>query len=230
MDIVDFKCNTCGQEKARVVFDDEKPCYDNLCCDCCKRQGLQSAKCKMALLELDRLAKGKALNRNDFVGLLLEMAMSDALKTLGIPHKHNPFTNVYPCYQVNNPDIVIEKLDIVIECKNLSEKQVKHLTRKWLDGNIIDRPYASKYRRKFVLFSYKPRLSLIRYLNLHHWRVYGVGSQILTYRQERKAIPKLIRQFYWLRKEYDQTQEPIPKKQTRLKLAYLPESTLHSIP
>ena len=207
MEIVTFRCDICGEERERPDW--IAPCHGDMCCNCCKKKGLQDAKCKMASLDLERFAEGKMLNRNEFVGMLLEKAMSVALNTLKVEHQHNPYNLTFPCYQVNYPDILIEELGIVIECKNLSGKQAKHLTRKWLDKHIINRTCTSQYGRKLALFSYKPNPSLIKHLNSHDWRVYGLGTQILTLKEEKKAIPKLIKQFYWLKKEYDQTQKPI---------------------
>lgn len=156
----------------------------------------------MAKLEFDRYVKGVQLSPNDIKGRLLEKALSDALKALNIPHKHNPFSNIYPCYQNKCPDIVIEKLKTVIECKNLSRKEVDHLTTNWLDENIIDRDFNKGFAHKIVLFSFKPRVSLVRYLNNHGWKAYGLGTQILTSREEQKAKGKLVRYVYWLKKEY----------------------------
>lgn len=223
MKIISFTCQTCGQMETRLTFPDDPPCQNpkNMCCKCCEKQGLQPEQCKRFHLEVDRFIKGVQLSEDDFKGLLLEEALSDALKALQIPHKHNPFNNTYPCYQNKCPDIVIEKLKTVIECKNLNKKQVDHLTIGWLDRNIIDRPHNRGYERKLVLFSYKPRLTLIRYLKNHGWKVYGLGTQILTARQERKAIGKLIRNFYWLKKEYYGDKLLKPKQQTRLKSSYL---------
>jgi hypothetical protein len=178
----------------------------------------------MERLEIERDVEGKQLNQNDVKGMLMERAISDALNALKVPHKHNPFNNTYPCYQNKSPDIVIEKLGIVIECKNLSKKQVDHLTPKWLNDNVIDRSYNKGYGRKLALFSYKPRLPLVRYLRKHNWRAYGLGTQILTSKQERRAIGKLIRNFYWLRKECYGDKLKKPKQQTRLRRTY-PQTT-----
>lgn len=188
-----------------------------MCCKCCKKQGLQPLECEIAQLEFKRFSEGKQLNRNDVKGLLLEKAVSDALNILGIPHQHNPFNNTYPCYKIESPDIAMEKLNTVIECKNLSKKQVDHLTTRWLDKHIIKRPNMAKYNRKLALLSYKPRQSLVRHLNKYGWRVYGLGTQILTFKQERKAIGKLIKKFYWLKKEYTRKHPPLPKQQTKLR-------------
>jgi hypothetical protein len=154
-------------------------------------------------MELQRLAEGKELNDNDVKGILLERPVSDTLNTLGIRHTHNPFTNAYPCFQNKGPDIAIDKISTVIECKNLSETQVKHLSNDWLDENIINRPYFAKYRRKIALFSYKPRIQLVRYLNKHGWKVYDLNRQLLTSKQAIKAKDDLIKKFYWLKKEYN---------------------------
>jgi len=67
----------------------------------------------MVHLELERFVQGKRLNKNDLKGLLMEMAVSNALCDLGIPHEHNPFNNTYPNFQNTRPDIVIEKLNAV---------------------------------------------------------------------------------------------------------------------
>ena len=193
MTILDYKCQICGQERTRIAFEDDTSCQNSMCCKCCRKQGLQPIECKIAQLEFKRFSEGRQLNKNDVKGLLLEKAVSDALNILGIRHKHNPFNNTYPCYQTKNPDITIKKLNTVMECKNLSKKQVDHLTTTWLDNHIIERPNTTKYKRKLALFSHKPRQSLVRHLNKHGWRVYGLGTQILTFKQERKAIGKLIK-------------------------------------
>jgi hypothetical protein len=220
MSSIDYRCRVCGHRIMSLVFKDEKPCYEETCCKCCKKQGLQSPECKMAMLEFDRFANGVQLSSNDIKGLLLEKAVHDALRILKIPHNHNPLNNTYPCYQNKAPDVIIKDLDTIIECKNLNKKQVDHLTEKWLDKHIIKRDYASGYGRKLALFSYKPRSSLIKHLNKHCWKVYSLEQQILTYRQEQKAIGNLIRTFYWLNKEYYGGKPAKPKEQTRLRLNY----------
>ena len=155
----------------------------------------------MANLELQRFAEGKKLSENDIKGLLMESAVSDALHLLRILHNHNPFDNTYPCFQNKRPDIDIEKPKLVIECKNLSKKQVDHsLSQDWLDKNIVKRPYFAKYRRKVVLFSFKPLKPSITYLHRRGWRVYSLGLQILTPKQQKKAIGKMKQKFYWLKK------------------------------
>jgi hypothetical protein len=185
----------------------------------------------MAQLELKRFAEGKQLNKNDIKGLLLEKALSDTLYSLNIPHNHNPFDNTYPCYQNKRPDITIPKIDAVIECKNLSKKQVDHtVSEEWLDKNVIKRRYPLKPRHKIVLFSFKPRKRFRDYLNRHGWKVYNLGEQVLNLRQERKAIGKLRRRFYWLKKEYGKTLKPLSKQQTRLRSAPLPQSILSTVP
>jgi hypothetical protein len=98
----------------------------------------------------------------------MENAVSDVLTSLKIPHSHNPFNNTYPCYQNKRPDIIIEKLNLVIECKNLSQIQVEQrLSNAWLDENIIGRPYFKNYTVKIAFFSFKPRQSGIDYLIKH---------------------------------------------------------------
>jgi hypothetical protein len=209
MDIEYFRCNTCGKDIRRLKFRGRTPCFgNNMCCDCCKKKGLQSEKCKLDWLELKLIEEGKELNQNEIKGLLLERAMSDTLKKLNIPHKHNPFKLYYSNYQAKNPDIVIEQLDAIIECKNLSKRQVeKSISPKWLDKHIINRPNSSKYCLKMALFSYKPPVPLIKYLKKYNWKVYGLGFQILNLKQEKKAIPRLKQQFWWLTKKKQQRQD-----------------------
>jgi hypothetical protein len=180
----------------------------------------------MARLEWERYTQGKQLNQNDVKGLLMEKAISRALNIMGVRHKHNPFNNTYPCYQNQRPDIVVQKLDTVIECKNLNKKQVDHLTRAWIDKHVIDRPYNKGYKHKLVLFSFKPRKRLIKHLYTHGWKTYGLGTQILTPREERKAVGKLIRNFYWLEREYSKNKPKEPNEQTRLRFDYL-ERVMH---
>ena len=211
MKIIDYKCKNCGVENERILFD-VSVCPQGVCCVCCKRQQLQPLECEMAQLEFARFAEGKRLSENDVKGLLMEKAVSDVLYLLRIPHSHNPFDNTYPCYQNKRPDIVVEKPKLVIECKNLSKKQVDHsLSQEWLDKNIVKRPYFTKYRCKIVLLSFKPLKPSLDYLHKHGWRVYSLGVQILTPEQQKKSRGKIKQRFYWLKKEYS---KGLPLKKT----------------
>lgn len=69
MDIVEFKCITCGEEKERLVPQGVTPCYGDMCCECCKKKGLQSESCKLVCLEFDLISKGKELNKNELKGI-----------------------------------------------------------------------------------------------------------------------------------------------------------------
>ena len=206
MEMVHFKCDTCGEEKSRLVPQGVTPCYGDMCCDCCKKKGLQSDRCKLACLEFDLLGKGKKLNRNEEKGIFLERALSNTLKKLKVRHLHNPFKLYYSNYRGLNPDIIIDSLNAIIECKNINKKQVNLLSTQWLDKNVINRPNTSKYGLRMVLFSYKPRPTLVKYLKTCNWRVYGLGCQILNEKQEKRAIPRLKQQFWWLKKLHDQNQ------------------------
>jgi hypothetical protein len=200
MKIIDYKCKNCGVETERITFN-VSVCPQGVCCVCCKRQQLQPLECEMAQLEFARFAEGKKLSENDVKGVLMEQAVSNALDVLKIKHKHNPFDNTFPCYQNRNPDITIEDLNLVIECKNLSKKQVNHsLSEDWLDKNIVKRPYFVGYRRKIALFSFKPLKPSVAYLNRHNWKVYSLGTQILTPEQQKRAIGKMKQKFCWLQK------------------------------
>jgi hypothetical protein len=200
MKIIDYKCKNCGIENERIGLNGSV-CPQGVCCVCCKKQHLQPSICALAQLEFQRFAKGKRLNENDVKGFLMEKAVSDALYSLKIPHNHNPFDNTYPCYQNKRPDIILEKLRVVIECKNLSKKQVDHrLSQDWLDKNIVKRPYFTKYKRKIVLLSFKPLKPSLAYLHRHGWRVYSLGTQILTPEQQKKVVGKMKQKFCWLQK------------------------------
>src|SRR4030067_2999818 len=113
MSLLKYTCNTCGEKKERPNW--ITPCYSDMCCECCKKKGLQPDGCKLACLEFDLLSKGNQLNRNEEKGIYLERAISNTLKHLGIPHKHNPFELYYSHYQGKNPDIIIEALNGIIE-------------------------------------------------------------------------------------------------------------------
>ena len=205
-----FTCNNCGEKKLRLMFKGQKPCYENLCCDCCEKKGLQTENCKINSIEFNCLKQGKELNENELKGMHLERAISKTLNILKIPHKPNPFGIVYPSFQIENPDIVIDELNAIIECKNLNKNQVeKCISYKWLDKHIINRPNTSNYSLKMALFSYKPPESLIKYLKEHNWRVYGLGFQILNVKQEKKAVLRLKQQFWWLKKKYQDKQDSI---------------------
>jgi hypothetical protein len=177
----------------------------------------------METLEFDRYIQGKELKIDDVKGMLLEKAISDALNEMGIQHRHNPFNNTYPCYQGKSPDIVIERLNILVECKNICKKEADNLSIAWLNKNIIDRPHNKGYRRKFVLFSYKPKPSKVHYLHKHGWRAYGLETQILTPKEMQKATGKLKQKLYWLKKEYYGDKLSKPKQQTKLKTNYFKE-------
>lgn len=208
MEIDVFRCNTCKQEKTRLRLEGTKPCYGDMCCDCCKKKWLQTANCILASLELELIKQGKKLNLNEMKGVFLERAISTTLYRLEVPHQHNPFKLYYSNYQGKNPDIIIKELDAIIECKNLNQNQVENIiSKKWLDKNIIKRPNTSKYSLKMALFSYKPPESLTKYLNDNNWKVYGLGFQILNVKQEKNAIPQLKKQFWWLKKKYQQRQD-----------------------
>lgn len=203
MNEIDITCPSCGKEYLVYTDSNLAFCGKGVCCTCCKRQGLQSKDCEMGQLALERFAQGKdRLNKNHLKGLLMEKAVSDALQVLGIPHDHNPFDNTYPCYQNTRPDFVIGKINLTIECKNLSQKTIeKTLSKQWLNENIIMRPYFKNYKYKIAFFSYKPRKPSVQYLNTHGWRVYGLGTQVLTVKQMKKSIGKIKQRLYWLKKQ-----------------------------
>lgn len=210
MEIDVFPCNTCGEEKTRLRLERTKPCYGDMCCDCCKKKGLQTSKCILNCLELELIKQDKKLNLNEMKGVFLERAISTTLNRLKVPHKHNPFKLYYSNYQGKNPDIIIEELNAIIECKNINQNQAEDIiSKKWLDKHIIKRRNTSKYGLKMALFSYKPPESLIKYLKEHNYRVYGLGFQILNAKQEKKAIPRLKQRFWWLKKRFEEKQDSI---------------------
>jgi len=51
MEIDYYTCNTCGEKKERFRIEGTKPCYGEMCCDCCKKKGFQTEDCKLACLE-----------------------------------------------------------------------------------------------------------------------------------------------------------------------------------
>ena len=204
MRMVTYKCQKCGRRFLTTA--DAKP-QGVICIACRKKQGLLNRESRLLQKELERLLQGKELSRNHKKGMLLEMAVSKTLDELGIPHDHNPFDITYPCFQEDNPDIVIEKLDTIIECKNLNKVQTDHLALNWLNDNVVERPKVSSYEDKIVVFGYKPRLMLTKYLKTKGWRTCAVGSQILTQRQAHDAIPRLKQQLDWLREELKAREE-----------------------
>jgi hypothetical protein len=113
----------------------------------------------------------------------------------------------------------IKKLNLVIECKNLSKKQVKHsLSPNWLDENIAKRPYFTKYRRKIAFFSFKPLRTSTAYLHRRGWKVYSIGTQILTLKQQKEIVGKVKQRLYWLQKEYYKKAPLRQKGQLKLKV------------
>ena len=196
MNAVTFRCTKCGNEI--LTTDDTESSKEKICIACRRKQGLASQESERLRKELGRLLEGKELSRNQKVGALLEKAVSDALNELRIPHDHNPFDTTYVCYQGKGPDIIIKKLDTIIECKNLSRKQVQHLTADWLNRNVIERPNVTSHKDKILVISYRPRPRLVEHLKVHGWRVYGVGNQILTQREAYEAVPRLKQQLVWL--------------------------------
>jgi hypothetical protein len=193
-----FKCAKCGKTYLTTANTTSRK---KICIACRRKQGLLNQQSKRLRKELDRLLKGKELSRNHKKGVLLEYAVSQTLDQLGIPNDPNPFNITYPCYQENRPDIVIEALNVVIECKNLNRSQTEHLTRGWLDANIIKRPQVSSFEEKIAVFGYKPRQSTADYLETKGWRTYSTGNQLLTRGQAENAIPRLKQQLCWLREK-----------------------------
>jgi hypothetical protein len=198
------KCPKCGKTYLTTANTTSRK---KICIACRRKQGLLNQQSKRLQKELERLLQGKELSKNHKKGMLLELAVSKTLEELGIPHYHNPFDITYPCYQETNPDIVIETLNAVIECKNLNRSQTEHLTRGWLDANIIRRPQVSSFEEKIAVFGYEPRLRLKEYLKTKGWRTYSTWSQILTLGQAHDAIPRLKQQLYWLREKMKAREE-----------------------
>ena len=192
------KCPKCGKTYLTTANTTSRK---KMCIACRRKQGLLNQQSRHLQEELERLLQRKELSGNHKKGILLELAVSRTLDKLGIPHYHNPFDITYPCYQESNPDIVIQVLNAVIECKNLNRSQVEHLTRGWLDVNIIKRPQVSSFDEKIAVFSYEPRPTRKKYLETKGWRTYSTGNQILTLGQAHNAIPRLKQQLYWLREK-----------------------------
>jgi len=183
-----FKCPRCGK---RYLTTAKTTSRKKICISCRRKQGLLNQQSKRLQKELERLLQGKELSRNHKKGMLLELAVSKTLDELGIPHDHNPFDITYPCYQEDNPDIVIGILSVVLECKNLNRSETEHLTRGWLDANIVRRPQVSSFEEKIAVFGYEPRQTTTEYLKTKGWRTCVTGSQILTLGQAQNAIPRL---------------------------------------
>jgi hypothetical protein len=199
-----FKCPKCGKTYLTTANTISRKI---ICIACRKKQGLLNQQSERLQKELERLLQGKGLSQNHKKGMLLELAVSRTLDELGIPHDHNPFDITYPCYQEGNPDIVIEKLNVVLECKNLNRLQTEHLTRGWLDANIIRRPQVSSFEEKIAVFAYEPRPILTKYLETKGWRTYATGSQILTQGQAQNAVPRLKQRLCWLREKMKAREE-----------------------
>jgi len=162
MSLVKYTCKSCGEERERPDW--ITPCFVDICCDCCLKKGLKPDRSNLACQDFELFRKGKELNPDEKKGVSLEKAISTTLENLGIPHIPNPFNLCYSRFQIENPDIIVEGLNAIIECKNLSEFSVSTLSEAWLRKHIINRPNTSGYALKIALFSYKPRKSLVQYL------------------------------------------------------------------
>lgn len=193
-----FECPKCGK---RYLTTANTTSRKKICIACRKKQGLLNQQSKHIQKELERILKEKELSKNHKKGMLLEYAVSKTLDEIGIPHDPNPFDITYPCYQESKPDIVIKTLNVVIECKNLNRSQTEHLTRGWLDVNIVKRPQVSSFEEKIAVFGYEPRPLLKQCLETKGWRTYSTGNQILTLGQAQNAVPRLKQQLYWLREK-----------------------------
>lgn len=199
MELVEYKCKICGE--TITTTDDTRGYHERICIACRRKQGLINEESKRLQKELERLQQGKELSTNHKKGMLLEYAVSETLNGLGIPHEHNPFDITYPCYQEENPDIIIKALNAVLECKNLSKSTTDRLTPSWIDKNVINRPKVNAFEEKIVVFGYPLKLSLKKYLKDREWRTCAIGSQILTPRHANDAIPRLKQELYWLREK-----------------------------
>jgi hypothetical protein len=199
-----FTCSKCGKKYFTTAKTIPRK---KICIACRRKQGLLNEESKHLQKEIDRLRQGKKLSENDEKGILLEFAVSKTLDELEIPHKANPFDITYPCYQEDNPDIIVEALNTTLECKNLNRLQTNHLTRGWLDRNVIDRPKVTAFEEKIVVFGYRPKESIKLYLKTKGWRTCAAGSQILTSRQAIDAVPKLKQELIWLREKLKARQQ-----------------------
>jgi hypothetical protein len=199
MKIVTYKCKICGEE--RTTTDDAIFYREKICGTCRRKLGLANEESEHLQKELERLLQNKELSSNHKKGMLLEYAVSQTLDELGIPHDHNPFDITYPCYQEENPDIIIKALDTIVECKNLGKSETDNLTRGWMNQNVVEREKVSSFKNKIVVFSHEPKSSLVEYLQTKGWRTYTTESQVLTLGQARTAIPRLKQQLCWLREK-----------------------------
>ena len=92
------------------------------------------------------------------------------------------------------------------------------LSLEWLDKNIVKRPYFAKYKRKIVLFSFKPLRPAVAYLHENNWKVYSLGMQLNNLRDQKKAIRKIKQRFYWIKQEYDKDSPLKQEGQLQLKV------------
>ena len=169
-----------------------------VCCSCCKKQNPQTKGDKW-LKSILRYPDGVVLTRDLYKGLLMEKAVSDTLTSLQISHTHNPFDETYLCFQNKRPDITIGDFNIAVEFKNLSQIQVEEsLSNRWLDENIINRPYFKPYKLKIAFFSHKPKQTQLKYLHANGWRVYSLGYQLTTSKEIKKSFGKIKQRFYWV--------------------------------
>jgi len=145
--------------------------------------------------------QGKDTILNQEKGKLLEKATSKALENLRIPHKHNPFGETYFRYTGKTGDILINELNLVIECKNLSFQSAKYLNREWVRREVTDRKETEKFKYRILVVSYPLPQKIREYLNFKGWKVISIGYQV-TSESFLLTIKLLMRKLFWLSRMY----------------------------
>jgi len=143
MSLVKYTCKSCGEERERPDW--ITPCFVDICCDCCLKKGLKPDRSNLACQDFELFRKGKELKPDEKKGVSLEKAISTTLENLGIPHIPNPFNLCYSRFQIENPDIIVEGLNAIIECKNLSEFSVSTLSEAWLRKHFVEVERVKRY-------------------------------------------------------------------------------------
>ena len=109
------------------------------------------------------------------VGRWLEMAVSEALRTLKVRHKHNHFDYRY-AFETEGTDLQTRKDEL--ECKNLSGSY--RLRYSWLEDEVVNRFSGRRKKKKRILVISYDNLSRAKrqFLRENKVNVVEVGFQV----------------------------------------------------
>jgi len=148
-------------------------------------------------------------NKNDILGMLLELATVQALKNIPLyVERHSQFNEFYQQDRSKGPDIIFEfgdKKTGVIECKNVNNDF--KVSKDWFKDSVVDRffPMFGRLDAYFVVISqFKTSPPKLASELRERYHILSVGFQITDQASYEAAIPiiqnKLTITTEWIKK------------------------------